>query len=333
MKIEINKSSRIPLYLQIKEQLKELIQNGQLFKGMQLPTERELSHQLKVSRNTVSMAYKELSLEKIISSTSGKGTFITAEAGPENHLLSNTQKSTVIRKIDLAIEKALESNIPVEDFIRLISHRYKEKRALSNNIHIAFIECNQEQLFYFSHKLELGTGINIIPILIDEMYLNKVNFQNQIKSVDLIVTTFFHLQEVEDYLKNENKKIVAIALDPEMETMVRIAHIATPDINIGLVCLTDKFAERVIKSINNSGIKYKNIAFTTTKELNELKRLIRKNDILIVSPGRKKEVQKLISKNIPLIEFIYVPDKGSIDTLNKTIIDIKKKEVTPERNE
>ena len=104
MKIEINKSSRIPLYLQIKEQLKGLIQNGQLFKGMQLPTERELSHQLKVSRNTVSMAYKELSLEKIISSTSGKGTFITAETGSESHLLSNTQKSAIIRKIDSAIE-------------------------------------------------------------------------------------------------------------------------------------------------------------------------------------------------------------------------------------
>lgn len=328
MEIEINKNSRIPLYLQIKEQLKGLIQNGQLLKGTQLPTERDLSLQLKVSRNTVSMAYKELSLEKIISSTSGKGTFITTEAGLENNLLSTPQKLKIIKKIDSAIEKALESNIPAEDFIRLVSHRYKERRNLSNNLHIAFIECNQEQLFYFSHRLELGTGIHIIPILIDELYQNKEGFINKIKSVDLVVTTFFHLQEVQDYLKDENIKIVAMALDPEIETMVKIAHITTPNTNIGLVCLTDKFAERVIKSINNSGIQYKDIVFTTTKELDELKRIIEKSDILIVSPGRKKEIERLIPGEISLIEFIYVPDKGSIDTLNKTIIDIKKKEVT-----
>jgi GntR family transcriptional regulator len=79
MEIEINKNSGIPLYLQIKEQLKEYIQNDQLKKGSQLPTERDLSLKLKVSRNTVSMAYQELVQEKLISSISGKGTFIIAE--------------------------------------------------------------------------------------------------------------------------------------------------------------------------------------------------------------------------------------------------------------
>jgi GntR family transcriptional regulator len=97
--------------------------------------------------------------------------------------------------------------------------------------------------------------------------------------------------------------------------------------NIGLVCLTSKFAERVIKSINNVGIKYRKIEFTTTRKTDELKKLINSSDILIVSPGRKKEIERLITKKIPLIEFIYVPDKGSIETLKKNIFDIKKKEV------
>ena len=328
MEIEINRNSRIPLYLQIKEQLKELIQNGQMKKDSQLPTERDLSLKLKVSRNTVSMAYKELIQEKIISSIPGKGTFVITEPEQGIYSYNNINKSPVIKNVDLAIHKALELNIQFEDFMRLVSHRFKEKRNLFSNVHIAFIECNQEQLLYFSQRLELGTGIHITPILIDEMYNQKDYFLEKMKSVDLVVTTFFHLQEVQDYLKHENKKIIAIALDPQIETMVKIARSTSSDMNIGLVCLTSKFAERVVKSINNAGIKFKKIIFTTTRKADELKELINNSDILIVSPGRKKEIQQLNAKKISLIEFIYIPDKGSIDTLKKTIFDIKRKEVT-----
>ena len=328
MEIEVNRNIRIPLYIQIKEQLKEQIQSGQLKKDIQLPTERDLSLKLKVSRNTVSMAYKELVQEKIISSISGKGTFIIADTEQGNNLFNTINKLPVIRNIDLAIQKALELNIQLEDFMRLVNHRLNKKKNLFSNVHIAFVECNQEQLLYFSQRLELGTGVHITPILIDEMYHQKEKFLEKIRSVDLIVTTFFHLKEMQSCLTSENKKIIPIALDPQIETMVQIARSISPDMNIGLVCLTSKFAERVIKSINNVGIKYKKIIYTTTRNKVELKELINNSDILIVSPGRRTEIQELISKNILLIEFIYVPDKGSVDTLKKNIFDIKKKEVT-----
>lgn len=324
MDIEIDKESRIPLYLQIKEKLKEFLLNGQLQKGTQLPTERDLAIKLDVSRNTVSMAYQELVQEKIISSTPGKGTFIVTEGfQPKNYFLKQ-KNSSLIKRIDSAIQKALELNIQVDEFVHLVHQRLKEKKNQINNIHIAFIECNQEQLYYFSKKLELGTGIHIESILIDEMYHKSREFINKIKAVDLIVTTFFHLEEVQQFFKNDNKKITAIALDPQIETMVNIARIASPEIKIGLVCLTSKFAERVVKSIKYSGIKYKSIAFTTTYDEKRLREFIDKRDILVVSPGRKKDVQKLASKDISFIEFMYIPDKGSIDTLKRTILDIKK---------
>ena len=63
MEIEVNRNIRIPLYLQIKEQMKEYIQSGQL-KRIPSYLLKENSLRLKVSRNTVSMAYKELVQEK-----------------------------------------------------------------------------------------------------------------------------------------------------------------------------------------------------------------------------------------------------------------------------
>ncbi|MBN2396363.1 MAG: GntR family transcriptional regulator [Candidatus Atribacteria bacterium] len=328
MDIKIDKNSRIPLYLQIREYLKKALLEGQVKQGYQLPTERELSIKLNVSRNTVSMAYKELSQEKIISSTPGKGTFIVSDQFQVNPLFNKKENSLLVKSIDLIIQKALNLNISTDDLASLIHQRIQEKSTLFKNVRIAFIECNQEQLIYFSKKLELGTGVHIIPILIDEMYHTPEDFIRKIKPVDLIVTTFFHFEEVRTFLKDQDKKIVAIALDPQIETMVKIARVAFPDMRIGLVCLTQKFAERVFKSIKYAGIKYKSISYMTTHEEKILQQFIDKCDILITSPGRKKQVQKLRSKEVPLIEFIYIPDKGSIDTLKKTILELQKKEVS-----
>ena len=320
MKIEINKQSGIPLYLQIKEQFKILLRTGELKKGSQLPTERELAAKLDVSRNTVSMAYKDLADEKIISSSPGRGTFILIDQHKSKSSLDKTKTASVSKHIDLAIQQALELNIQFDDFLNFVNQRVLEKKHLLNNVSIAFIECNQEQLYYFSRKLELGTGIHIVPILIDEMVHHKETFLQKARSVDLIVTTFFHYQEVQNFLKNEGKKIIAIALDPQIETMVNIARNTSKDMRIGLICLTDKFAERVLKSIKYAGIHYRNIAFTTDHDQKKIKSFIAGKDLLITSPGRKKEVRGLISQDIPLIEFIYIPDKGSINMLKEKLL-------------
>jgi GntR family transcriptional regulator len=66
MEIRIDKNSRVPIYDQIKEQIKGLIHAGQSKTGDQLPTIRELSVELAVNFNTVAMAYRDLVYEGVI---------------------------------------------------------------------------------------------------------------------------------------------------------------------------------------------------------------------------------------------------------------------------
>lgn len=325
MKIEIDKKSGIPLYLQIKQQIKKILEEGKLKEGEQLPTERDLSERLVVSRNTVSMAYKELVLEDIILSIPGRGTFPNPSPRIFNQhkLKGNNTRIKLIEIIDFAINEALELNFELDEFKKIINNRIEEKERLLKNINIAFIECNYEQLHFFSKGLELGTGIAIMPILIDEIYQKPDEFKERLKSIDLVVTTFFHFDEVKNYLSDQKQRVLAIALDPQMETMVNIACLSSKDKKIGLVCITDKFAQRVFQSIRKAGIKCLSFKFATSNSKDELKKFLADLDIIITSPGRKKEVEKLISPQTPLIEFIYVPDKGSINMLKLAILDLK----------
>ncbi len=333
MKIEIDKKNGIPLYLQIKYQIKKLLKEGSLKEKEQLPTERELAETLGISRNTVSMAYKELDLENIISSIPGRGTFISQKNSDNIKLTEENVQAKLTEIIDLAINEALELNFELDEFKQLMDQRIKEKERLFKNINIAFIECNYEQLRYFSEKLELGAGVSIVPILIDEIYQRPNESKKKLKSIDLVVTTFFHFDEIKKYLAKQKQRVLAIALDPLMETMVSIAHLSSKDKNMGLVCITEKFAQRVFQSIKQSGIKCLSFKFTTSHNEDEMKKFLAGLDIVITSPGRKKEVEKLISPKTPLIEFVYVPDKGSINMLKLAILDLKREEGRIEKNE
>lgn len=324
MKIEIDKKSGIPLYLQIKHQIKKWLEDGNLKEGEQLPTERDLSESLGVSRNTVSMAYKELVLENIILSSPGRGTFPNPKKSNYFKPKENNNRIKLIDIIDLALNEALELNFELDEFKKIVKERIEEKEKLLKSINIAFIECNYEQLYFFSKGLELGTGISIVPILIDEIFQKPDEFKERLKSIDLVVTTFFHFDEVKKYLANQKQKVLAIALDPLMETMVSIAHLSSKDKKMGLVCITDKFAQRIFQSIRQAGIKFLSFKFTTSHHKDELEKFLAGLDVVITSPGRKKEVEKLISPQAPLIEFVYVPDKGSINMLKLAILDLKR---------
>ena len=76
MNISLNKQSSQPLYIQLFEQLKELIQQGILPEDCKLPTIRELSSDLKVNNITVVNAYKLLEDHKLIYKKVGSGSYV-----------------------------------------------------------------------------------------------------------------------------------------------------------------------------------------------------------------------------------------------------------------
>lgn len=72
-------SNNEPIYMQIKRHIEIAINNGEVTKGSKLPSTREVSKLLGISRNSVIAAYEELEALGIIYTKRGKGTFIAAD--------------------------------------------------------------------------------------------------------------------------------------------------------------------------------------------------------------------------------------------------------------
>ena len=75
--MSVRRNSPVPLYVQIKDRLKEQIADGTYPVGSRLPSERELAQRHGVSRMTARQALQALAREGLTRSRTGTGTFVS----------------------------------------------------------------------------------------------------------------------------------------------------------------------------------------------------------------------------------------------------------------
>lgn len=82
-RIRLDFRSGEPITTQIVQQVEQLVRQGILQQGDQLPTVRELATELRINFSTVARAYKILDEARLISTQRGRGTYIMDEPSPE----------------------------------------------------------------------------------------------------------------------------------------------------------------------------------------------------------------------------------------------------------
>ena len=80
MMLHLDSESQLPVYVQIRNQLRDQILRGDLPAGTQLPPERRLARSLGISRTTVVNAYDELEAEGLVKGHVGRGTIVVEGA-------------------------------------------------------------------------------------------------------------------------------------------------------------------------------------------------------------------------------------------------------------
>ncbi|MBV4446547.1 GntR family transcriptional regulator [Clostridium tyrobutyricum] len=319
--IKLNKDTSIPLYIQLKKQIMYLIKNNILKVGNKMPTERELSSLLKVSRNTISTAYNELEQEGVLKSYQGRGTFVAEDVNPWK--IQNVEQK-IAKFIDLAFEEALEIGIDSSEFLEIITKRIKEKRKIMSKINAIYVECNIEQSKMFSKQLMESTDINVIPLTISDLKDLNNNTKNILENSQVVIATFNHVNEVTHLIKEFKKEVIGVAINVDLETIVKIARYPEKT-KFAFVCISNEFMFKARGALERAGLGNIDIEYTNTINRNKLKNIIENSDVVITSPGRYKSVSDNTDNNKIILKFLYNLDDDSIKSLKSKIVELKYK--------
>jgi len=152
MDINISKNSHIPIYFQIQKQIRNMIEDITLKPGDQLPTERELSSDLGISRVTIRKAMRGLITEGLCEKKSGKGIFVA-----DKKILMNIQTlqgtTSFIKQLGYEI-----NTVVLKKEILDANEKIKSKLEMVNSDKVLFLQ----RVRY----------VNEEPVIMDETYLS-----------------------------------------------------------------------------------------------------------------------------------------------------------------
>ena len=117
MKLIISNISGVPIYEQIKQQVKSAILSGELQEEEALPSLRTLAKDLKISVLTVTRAYTELEQEGFVKNIQGRGCYVLGSG-------SALVREQLIRKAEAGLTEAVRAgraaNLTAQELHRLL---------------------------------------------------------------------------------------------------------------------------------------------------------------------------------------------------------------------
>lgn len=117
MNINISNANGEAIYMQIVNQIKTLILEGQMKEGEMLPSMRNLAVELHISFMTTKRAYEELEREGFIESFTGKGSFVKAQ---NLELFREEQIKQIETLLMEASDKARKAGLDMQELHELL---------------------------------------------------------------------------------------------------------------------------------------------------------------------------------------------------------------------
>ena len=309
MRLDIDKSKKVPAYKQIVEQFGEMIKAGELKPGDKLPTERALSLETGISRGTIKAAYALLLKMGKIETIQGSGSFIANTSGEDG-------VKKVTKEINDLLDKIEDVEMSLSEVERLFKQEIQRRMGQNIRLRVAWVDCCIESLTTASEQIAQMSKVESVGHLLAKVLTNP---KQVTEDYDLIVTTAKHYEDLIQVIPEQIKKIQKITLSLKLLSVIEIAKIPKDKVTMSL-CISEIFREimkeQLLEFDNLNDIKM----FTNQDALEVIKKALDESDYLLLPPEYivcdNKEVIELLrlfeSKGGKIISFEYQLDRGSM---------------------
>lgn len=117
MRILLSNKSDLPIYEQIKSQIKEQILSGTIAENEFLPSIRQLAKDLGISVITTTRAYSDLESEGFIATLRGKGSYVLPK---DSEMVREQYLKKIEEAFSIALQNAKLANISNDELIGIL---------------------------------------------------------------------------------------------------------------------------------------------------------------------------------------------------------------------
>lgn len=109
MRLDVDASSGVPPFEQVREGIRAQVESGKLEPGFRLPPVRVLADSLGLATNTVARAYKELEALGVVETRGRAGTFVAGRGVSSAVRSAASSYVASVRRLGLSDDEALDA--------------------------------------------------------------------------------------------------------------------------------------------------------------------------------------------------------------------------------
>lgn len=314
MDFQINKKTEFPIYQQLKEQIRYFLLNGDLGPGTRLPPPKDLAAYLRINKNTVIVAYKELEKEGLIVTRHGQGTYVSETLPPDPGF---KRRQALIELAREALARTRELGFSAEDLFTVVFGQTVLGLGPDKATRVLFVECNEPDVSFYVGVLEREVGIPVEGCLLADL-TDRMDDRTA-PEVDVVVTTFFHVEDVKAICEPLDKKVIAIVAAPEMAVLMEVGQLA-PGTKVGFVVGIGGNPEAMTGSLGAAGIRHINFESVSYTDRPAMEKMLARVDVVASCRTVVEEVRKLAPPGLRVMEFGNALEKGGIDLLKNYLV-------------
>ncbi|HPW17558.1 MAG TPA: GntR family transcriptional regulator [Candidatus Aminicenantes bacterium] len=299
----IDKKSRMPLFLQIKDLTKYFISTGAIRDGDRLPGVVELADELKINFETVRKAYKELEREQLVAMRPGRGTVATLHKDALGKLKGPSQgKPEAPLRPEALIQRdvvgLLQEGRTVEEIRALVESILSGVAIDRSRKYVIFTECNLPQIREISQTLAQAAGIRVKPVLVSDLREELVAAAGEAELLG-IVTTGFHVNEVADIVGDLAIEVNTLITNMSPDTLAKISSYDKSS-RFGFISRDQESVplyRELLRSVFGRKINIRTSVYSDTEKA---RAVLEASDVLLATPPVFEDVKKLAAGRIPV---------------------------------
>lgn len=324
----VDKENKVPLYLQLTDEIRYYISTGLLGDHEQLPPVKVLAKSLGINFLTVRKAYKELENAGLLDVRHGEGTFISLT----DRLPRETRKAVLNGG---AIPASARTRFG-EAFRSLLRHHAKEGLDLADGRKtveetfvafeqtsappvIVFAECNRLQIDQISVILADELKLEVKPILVADLKKALPRWIDEGREIN-IVTTGFHVDQVRKAVGEMPVRIDVLITNLHPETRRQLEAVGENG-KYGFIC-RDRESAAIYKDLLKAELGYTqiNLCASTLAETAKVNEILDSSDVILVSPQVYEPVKKISPSGKPIFNVFDRVDPMSLKVVRDRIL-------------
>lgn len=298
----------VPIHVQLEEQLKRLIVNGYLEEGSELPSNRELAGYLRINRNTVARVMSRLEREGYAESRRGLGRRVKRPP-------ANAKEAERERFVEETLWSAAARGFSAQELGRALLARAGGPAV--EKIPIIFVECNPWQVRKFSAQLEERLPVRAQGLLIYE--LREAIGRGEELSSPWVVTTFFHVREVETLTKGIGTETVGLLSVATLDNLQRLQEL-DPGTTVAVLGDVQEGVYNLVRLIKGAGLDHLDLV-ALWDEGDEMQEVLSRAEAVVCSSNVARNLPQLgVPADLPVIVEDRTLAQGGIDLLGRLLM-------------